>query len=72
MERDSWQSKYFQFSFIPPTSNLCERLFYFFGYTFNDRRKGDPPANIQMEVILYINFSLWCLPDIAEIVQLNL
>lgn len=32
--------------FLLPTSSICERFFYVFGYAFTNRHQGSMPANI--------------------------
>lgn len=38
--------------FIIPTSNICEQLFSFAGFVFNDRRRGLSTVNFEAQVFL--------------------
>lgn len=69
MEGDSISSKYTDLRFLVPTSDLCERLFSTFLNALSDRIKGLRPSNLEMQIFLHPNSSLWVLEKMAEIMQ---
>ena len=51
---------------IPPTSNLAERLFSRVKYVFNDHRKSLLPVNLESQIFLGVNRSFWDAKTIEE------
>ncbi|KAF4041644.1 hypothetical protein GN244_ATG06161 [Phytophthora infestans] len=50
---------YIDTNFIPPTSNICERLFSQSKLFLTDQRRARRPATLEMLVFLKANRSLW-------------
>ncbi|KAG3109977.1 hypothetical protein PI125_g10430 [Phytophthora idaei] len=50
---------YVDTAFIPPTSNICERLFSQSKLIFTDQRRVMKPATLEMLVLLKANCTLW-------------
>lgn len=49
------QSRYLDWYFVLPRSNICEELFSTAGYTFHDSHKSALAANIEMQLSLHAN-----------------
>jgi hypothetical protein len=55
----SSNQKYLDCSFVPPTSNICERLFSTSKLTYSDQRKSLHPETLENILFLKANRSLW-------------
>jgi len=55
--------------FIPPTSNMCERLFSMVGHVFSDSRSSLQPTMLESLVFLKLNKSLWDAGTVQKIVN---
>ena len=60
-------SHYGDLKWIPPTSNLAERLFSRVKYVFNDHRKSLLPVNLQSQIFLCVNRSFWDAKTIEDL-----
>jgi hypothetical protein len=52
---------------LPPTSNMCERLFRRTKLVFDDRRQRMLPINLEIVLYLKLNRDLWSKIDIYDI-----
>ena len=60
-------SHYGDLKWIPPTSNLAERLFSRVKYVFNDHRKSLLPVNLESRIFLCVNRSFWDAKTIEDL-----
>jgi hypothetical protein len=51
--------KYIDTSFIPPTSNICERLFSNSKLVYSDLRKSLLPDTLELILFLKVNGHMW-------------
>lgn len=51
-------SLYIDICFLPPTFNICEKLYSIAGYALSNRWKGILPANSESRLFLFMNKSL--------------
>lgn len=51
------------------TSNVCERLFSFVGFTMGVRRNGMLPSNSEPQLLLHVNFQLWGVEDVHSLLS---
>ena len=58
-KRGKVQSKYTCVNHVPPTSNMCERLFSQTKLVIGDRRSRMLPVNLEITMFLKLNFHLW-------------
>lgn len=63
--------KYTDTRFIIPTSNLCERFFSKAGISLDDKRGRLLPSNLEEQMFLHANRSLWDISDVQSIVTKN-
>ena len=64
-------SHYGDLKWIPPTSNLAERLFSRVKYVFNDHRKSLLPVNLESQIFLCVNRSFWDAKTIEDLMWKN-
>lgn len=62
-------SNYFDLHFIVPTSNQFERLFSVAKYELGSRKAGVQSFNIEFQLLLHINASLWNIVDVHKMLQ---
>jgi len=60
-------SEYTNLDWIPPTSNVVERLFSLARLTFTDYRKATLPENLESTLFLKINADLWDIQTLASL-----
>lgn len=53
--------------YILPTSNMCERFFSIAGHTVSSRRQNILPSNLESQLFLAINQSMWNIADVSTI-----
>ena len=63
--------EYSNLDWIPPTSNIVERLFSLTRLTFTDYRKATLPENLESTLYLKDNGDLWDIQTIANIMNNN-
>ncbi len=63
------ESVYTDTRYIFPTTNLVERFFSKAGHTLDQRRHQITPANLEMQLFLHLNRSLWDITDVKQILQ---
>ncbi len=61
--------KYMDLRFVVPTSNMCERVFSISEYALDDRRRGNIPANFELQIFLHANLHVWGIDDVSETVN---
>lgn len=61
------ESAYFDFEFILPTSNVCERLFSVACYALGDRRGSILHANFESQLFMYANSRFWGVQEVVII-----
>ena len=57
---------YSDFSFISPTSNICEQLFRLCKISLGLLRKSMTPRNLEFLMFLHANRALWDVDTVAE------
>ena len=60
-------NQYVNCDWIPPTSNLCERLFSRSKLVFSERRKSLMPINLEIVLFLKLNRHLWTVHTVHEV-----
>jgi hypothetical protein len=65
--KTSTSSNYVSLKWIPPTSNLVERLFSRMKLVFSERRQNMNPSTLEMVLMLLCNKELWSVKDINDI-----
>jgi hypothetical protein len=60
-------SNYTNLDWIPPTSNVVERLFSLARLTFTDYRQATLPENLETTLFLKINVKFWNIETVAQI-----
>jgi hypothetical protein len=58
-QEGSYNDRFGNLEFIPPTSNIVERLWSTTKFTFNDLRKRMKPETLEMLICLRANRRLW-------------
>jgi hypothetical protein len=58
-QEGSYNDRFGNLEFIPPTSNIVERLWSTTKFTFNDLRKRLKPETLEMLICLRANRRLW-------------
>jgi hypothetical protein len=61
--------QYVNLDWIPPTSNVVERLFSLTRLTFTDYRKATLPENLECTLFLKVNSSFWGIETVGKIVS---
>ena len=62
-------SKYEDLSWIPPTSNDCERFFSAAGRAYGANRRSMDVVSFEAQMFLHVNRDLWNLQDIIDIMR---
>lgn len=62
-------SAYFDTRCLMPTSNPCKRLFSIAGYALTNRDKGIILANLESQLFLLMNRTVWGAGDVKNIVH---
>ncbi len=65
-QRNNTNKEYIDLKFIPPTSNIVERLFSKSKLILSDVRKSMLPANLEMLLFLKVNRNLWDLTLVGK------
>jgi len=60
-------TRYINIDWIPPTSNLCERLFSRAKLVFSERRQRLLPKNLEIVLFLKLNRNLWTPFTVQEV-----
>jgi hypothetical protein len=59
-------NEYMNLDWIPPTSNVFERLFSLARLTFSDYRQATLPENVETALFLKINAKFWDIQTVAQ------
>jgi hypothetical protein len=65
-QRTDTNKEYMDLKYIPPTSNIVERLFSKSKLILSDVRKSMLPANLEMLLFLKVNRNLWDLALVGK------
>jgi hypothetical protein len=53
------RTQHIDLRFFRPTTNVCERMFSTAGFTYSKTRQSLLPENLEMQLFLKVNDSLW-------------